>query len=82
MLDIEIARNAASNGRLFNVMVFALLLALGIVSGDGGYFLAAILPALSVGAAYIGDLMRFRWMGWLSIAFAVLPLAFLIVKGL
>lgn len=79
-LNIEIARNAATNGRLFNVMVCAVMIALAVTKSDI-YFVGALLSALSVGVAYVAETFRVRILGHASIALAISPLAILAIKG-
>lgn len=79
-LDIETARNVATNGRLFNAMVCAVMIALAVTKSDI-YFVAALFSALSVGIAYVAEAFRIRILGHASIALAILPLVILVIQG-
>lgn len=80
-VDVEIARNVATNGRLFNVLVCAVMIALAVTKSDT-YFLAALFPAVSVGAAYLAEAFRRPLLGYVSIASALAPFVFLAIEGI
>jgi hypothetical protein len=80
MIDVEIARNAAANGRWFNAIVAAVMIAMA-VTVDGIYFVGALVSALSIGAAYFGDVTQRRAFGHVSIICAIAPFALVALKG-
>jgi hypothetical protein len=71
---IERTKNIAANGRLFNALMFALVVVVSLHIDRSAIWLG-LFPVLSIGAAYISDLLRWPWFGVLSPAFAALALA-------
>lgn len=88
METFELARamNAAKNGRLYCLLVFALMLSLGVTGRGDLFFHLAGLPAATVGFAYLGDRMRptaaRACVVLLMMAFGAAPLFVLLLVGI
>jgi len=77
--EIERMKNAVANGRLFNVLMFVLIIVVATQSDRGALWLA-FSPILSVGAAYLADGPGARFQPVLSIVSIVCAVAsFLII---
>lgn len=70
---LALAKNAAVNGRLVNVMSFILMLFIA-VQFNAGAVVFAFFPVLSVGAGFIADRYQSKAFSLISIALAVVPL--------
>jgi hypothetical protein len=72
--EIARAKNAAANGRLFNALMFALVLFIAFRIDTAALWLA-FFPPLSIGVGYLADTFGQRVMlSYVSIAAAVIPL--------
>jgi hypothetical protein len=74
-VQIERAKNIVANGRLFNVLMFILVIIVAVRLNVSAVYLA-FAPILSIGAAYLADGIgiRFhRYLSWAAIVLAVIP---------
>jgi arginine exporter protein ArgO len=74
-IAVERLKNAASNGRLLNILTFALVLFVTARFDQSALWLA-FFPIVSLGAAYLSDVFgQMKTCSVLSIVFAIVPFA-------
>lgn len=79
-LEIARLKNLAENGRIINILMFALLTVLAAVV-DPAYFAGALLPVLSLSLVWIGDRLRSDIFLWPSIITTIISMTFIPVIG-
>lgn len=79
LVQIERAKTRIGNGRLFNVLMFVLIVVIS-VQFDASAIWLAFAPILSIGAAYLADGIGARFERYLSIASIAFAIsAFLVI---
>jgi hypothetical protein len=79
LVQIERAKTAVGNGRLFNVLMFALIVIVAVQIDIAALWLA-FAPVVSIGAAYLADGIGARFQRYLSIASIAFAIsAFLVI---